>query len=71
MKDDFENYFLDSMDDNILALENTIGFNYNYAIYLKGEGRTDEAEKYWNKYLEAKKELTKYKRKIHRERNRK
>ena len=50
---DFENYFLDAMDDNILALENEIGFERNFARYLLSQG---------------KKELANYKRKLHRER---
>lgn len=69
MMDKFENYFLDCFDDNILALENTIGFERNYALYLEQEGRKEEANEHWKEYYKAKKELSNYKRKVHKERN--
>lgn len=64
---DFEN-FLDAMDDNILALENEIGFERNFARYLMSEGREEEAKHHLERYQQAKKELTNYKRKKHKER---
>lgn len=69
MKNDLENYILDSFDDNILALENKIGFERNYAIYLEQVRRKEEANEHWQEYYKLKKELTNYKRKVHRERN--
>lgn len=68
MKNDFKNYILDSFDNNILTLENKIGLERNYAIYLEQEGRKDEANEHWYEYYKAKKELTNYKRKVHRKR---
>lgn len=68
MASDIKDFFLDSFDDNILALENTMGFERNYALYLESKGRKEEANKHWQEYYKAKKELTNYKRKVHRER---
>ena len=65
---DFENYILDVMDDNIIALENKIGFERNFAIYLLSEGKEEEAKLHLERYQQAKKELANYKRKLHRER---
>lgn len=65
---DFENYFLDAMDDNIIALEVKIGVARNYARYLLSEGREEEAKPHIERYQQAKKELANYKRKLHRER---
>lgn len=68
---DFENYFLDAMDDHIAALENEIGFERNFAMYLLLKGREEETKPHIERYQQAKKELTSYKRKIHRERKQK
>lgn len=54
--DEAESLLLSSMDDEVVALQNTMGVERNFARYLESEGRHEEAKEHWKAYYSAKRD---------------
>ncbi len=54
--DEAESLLLSSMDDEVVALQNTMGVERNFAKYLESEGRHEEAKEHWKAYYSAKRD---------------